>query len=101
MIQFWCPCGRQLQASEEHIGRQAKCPACGEVQTVPDRSQGGPRPVPPPPPPPPPRERPAAIRDGYDDARDRRRDDRDDYRDRDRDDYRDRDRDDYRDRPRR
>jgi hypothetical protein len=34
-IQFACSCGRKLQASEEHVGRRVKCPACGAEMTVP------------------------------------------------------------------
>jgi hypothetical protein len=45
-IQFSCACGRQLQASEEHVGRRTRCPACGEEMRIPDSSAGiqpGPR----------------------------------------------------------
>ena len=44
MIRFACPCGRELQAREEDIGREAKCPVCDAVSVVPDAST----PVPPP-----------------------------------------------------
>jgi hypothetical protein len=29
-----CACGRQFQAREEHAGRQAKCPSCGQVLVI-------------------------------------------------------------------
>jgi hypothetical protein len=35
MIQFTCSCGRQLAASEEHVGQTVACPNCGKHQTVP------------------------------------------------------------------
>src|SRR5262245_17764160 len=35
MIRFWCPCGRQLQASANHIGQVASCPMCGQTSVVP------------------------------------------------------------------
>jgi hypothetical protein len=34
-IAFACGCGRQLRAPDACAGRQAKCPACGAVLTVP------------------------------------------------------------------
>ena len=34
-IQFTCGCGRTLQVGEEHAGRRAKCPACGQVVRIP------------------------------------------------------------------
>jgi hypothetical protein len=34
-IQFNCSCGRKLQASEEHVGRRVRCPACGAEMAVP------------------------------------------------------------------
>ena len=34
-IQFTCGCGRMLQVSEEHAGRRAKCPACGQAIQIP------------------------------------------------------------------
>jgi hypothetical protein len=36
MIQFTCLCGRKLQVPKEHVGKQVKCPACGQVSTVPE-----------------------------------------------------------------
>lgn len=35
MLRFVCPCGRQLQAREEDVGKKARCPSCGEVMTIP------------------------------------------------------------------
>jgi hypothetical protein len=35
MIHFACACGRELQAPDELLGRQVRCPACHEVQAVP------------------------------------------------------------------
>jgi Protein of unknown function (DUF1559)/Domain of unknown function (DUF4190) len=35
MIQFSCECGRELKAPEELAGKQVRCPACKQVQTVP------------------------------------------------------------------
>jgi prepilin-type processing-associated H-X9-DG protein len=35
MIQFSCECGRQLQAQEEHVGKQVKCPVCGRISSIP------------------------------------------------------------------
>ncbi|MGB2975242.1 MAG: hypothetical protein WBD18_04280, partial [Phycisphaerae bacterium] len=34
-IQFTCGCGRMLQVTEEHAGRRAKCPACGQAIQIP------------------------------------------------------------------
>src|SRR4051794_33850864 len=34
-IVFSCSCGKRLHAKENHVGRRAKCPACGEVSIVP------------------------------------------------------------------
>jgi len=39
MIQFGCPCGKQLQAREEQVGQQAACPSCGATLTVPGDAQ--------------------------------------------------------------
>ena len=30
-----CRCGRKFQTKDEYAGRQAKCPACGEVLDIP------------------------------------------------------------------
>src|SRR5258708_4629079 len=35
MIHFACACGKELQAPDELVGRQVRCPACHEVQAVP------------------------------------------------------------------
>lgn len=41
-----CTCGAQFRAKDEHAGRQANCPHCGESMTIPmeisDDSEGGP-----------------------------------------------------------
>jgi hypothetical protein len=42
MIRFWCECGRQLQAREEHIGQLAACPVCKKTTRVPDHDQSPP-----------------------------------------------------------
>src|SRR4051794_27690248 len=34
-IPFACECGRKLLASDEHAGRRARCPSCGQALTVP------------------------------------------------------------------
>lgn len=80
MIRFQCECGRALQAREQDVGKQAKCPACGAVQAIPAETEAVTPSAPAPP-----------RRDRYteDDDRDRRprgrgRDDRDDDRDDDR-----------------
>jgi hypothetical protein len=39
MIRFECPCGRQLQAAESHVGQPARCPLCDRVTVVPDRDE--------------------------------------------------------------
>lgn len=38
MIRFVCGCGRQLQARDEDVGKKAKCPACGQITSVPSES---------------------------------------------------------------
>ena len=35
MIRFSCPCGKQLQAQEEDVGREAKCPRCEATSIIP------------------------------------------------------------------
>jgi hypothetical protein len=35
VIAFACECGRILHARDEHVGKRAKCPACGRVAVVP------------------------------------------------------------------
>ncbi len=40
MIQFGCPCGRNLSVSDERKGGEKKCPDCGRVLIVP-QSGGG------------------------------------------------------------
>jgi hypothetical protein len=35
MIRFACTCGRELQAPENLIGSEARCPVCNELQVVP------------------------------------------------------------------
>ncbi len=38
-IEFQCPkCSRRLRTSDEHAGRQVKCPGCGEALAVPSSS---------------------------------------------------------------
>src|SRR5262249_50615135 len=49
MIRFWCECGRQLQATEQHVGQAAVCPLCERTTTVPATDQS----------------RPGAWQDGY------------------------------------
>ena len=34
-IEFQCPCGKTLRTPDDTAGRQAKCPACGNVLTIP------------------------------------------------------------------
>jgi hypothetical protein len=34
-IQFSCQCGKQIKVADQFAGRQGKCPACGEVVTIP------------------------------------------------------------------
>ncbi len=34
-IEFKCVCGKKLALKDEHAGRKAKCPACGEINRVP------------------------------------------------------------------
>jgi hypothetical protein len=46
-IQYTCPCGRRLQAREEHAGRLARCPACGAETSVPTTDTDRPAPAPP------------------------------------------------------
>ncbi|MFT5523862.1 MAG: MoxR-like ATPase [Pirellulaceae bacterium] len=42
-IEFPCnECGRKLKVGSDNIGRQAKCPQCSAVQTVPNTSSSGP-----------------------------------------------------------
>jgi Protein of unknown function (DUF1559) len=36
MIHIACACGRQLQAPDELVGREARCAACGMEQIIPD-----------------------------------------------------------------
>ena len=48
MIRVTCRCGKILNAGDEHAGRQAKCPACGEVLTVPHPQAEAGQPQPPP-----------------------------------------------------
>lgn len=47
-ITFSCACGQQLEMADEYAGRQARCPACQAVVTVP---AAAPPPLPPAPPP--------------------------------------------------
>jgi hypothetical protein len=39
MIRFWCECGRQLQADQEHVGQPAVCPLCERTTIVPATDQ--------------------------------------------------------------
>jgi predicted RNA-binding Zn-ribbon protein involved in translation (DUF1610 family) len=34
-IKVTCSCGKKLRAKEEAAGKRAKCPACGNILTVP------------------------------------------------------------------
>jgi len=44
MIEFSCSfCGKALQVSEQHVGKPARCPGCGQVVTVPEAAK--PQPV--------------------------------------------------------
>ncbi len=52
-IDFACGCGKWLQVDEQYAGREAKCPSCGRLVTVPPSPAamapappGGPPPVP-------------------------------------------------------
>jgi hypothetical protein len=39
MIEFTCSnCGKSLQVSDQYAGKQARCPGCAQVVTVPDAS---------------------------------------------------------------
>lgn len=38
MILVTCRCGQRLQARDEHAGRSVKCPACGQILTIPNQS---------------------------------------------------------------
>src|SRR5262245_21723679 len=94
MIQFNCPnCQKVLQTPQQYAGKQAKCPQCGQVATVPAQVFAPVQVVSPAAPPPSPspsafresrerghdERRPSDRRDGYeDDRRPRRRED-DDY----------------------
>ena len=40
-IDVTCTCGKVLHAKEEHAGRRAKCPDCGEVIQIPSSSNKG------------------------------------------------------------
>ena len=73
MIRFSCPlCGQQMQAAEEHAGRQTRCPAGGHIVTIPGVTAETPRPR---------RDEVSDERRRRDeDDRDRRRDDEDDDR---------------------
>jgi len=42
MIRFWCRCGRQLQAADGDVGREARCPLCDRLTVVPERDEVGP-----------------------------------------------------------
>src|SRR6476661_7699866 len=43
-IIFSCGCGRRLHAKENHSGRRARCPACGEISIVPPPAPPAPQP---------------------------------------------------------
>ncbi|MEO8494473.1 MAG: hypothetical protein ABI614_05355 [Planctomycetota bacterium] len=41
-IETTCPgCGRKLQVGEEHAGKQARCPLCNEIYSVPSPAEEG------------------------------------------------------------
>ena len=41
-IETMCPgCGRKLKVGEEHAGKQARCPLCNEIYSVPSPPVGG------------------------------------------------------------
>jgi len=40
-IAFSCSCGRKINAKDEHAGKKAKCPGCGQVVTVPGKVAAG------------------------------------------------------------
>src|SRR5882672_979976 len=40
-----CPCGSQLRARDDQVGRQCKCPGCGSIITVPAPELPGAPPV--------------------------------------------------------
>ncbi|MBU4273541.1 MAG: DUF975 family protein [Planctomycetes bacterium] len=49
-IEFRCTnCGKLLRTGDDTAGRQAKCPECGTVMTIPAAASSGPLPQPPPP----------------------------------------------------
>src|SRR5262245_35614023 len=35
VVTFTCPCGKKLQVRDEFAGKQGKCPACGNVVSIP------------------------------------------------------------------
>lgn len=45
-ITFSCACGQQLEMADEYAGRQARCPACRAVVTVPSATAPVPPPLP-------------------------------------------------------
>ena len=56
MIRFNCGCGREIQVGADKAGRKGKCPACGELVSIPTHpdlatQSSGDLPVPAPPPP--------------------------------------------------
>ncbi len=42
MIQVTCSCGKELRARAEYAGKRAKCPRCGQVLVIPQRSTAEP-----------------------------------------------------------
>ncbi len=41
-IQVTCSCGKELRARAEYAGKRAKCPRCGQVLVIPQRSTAAP-----------------------------------------------------------
>lgn len=41
VISFKCICGKRFKVSEDSAGRQAKCPSCGQILTIPQQSEAG------------------------------------------------------------
>jgi hypothetical protein len=78
-IAFTCDCGQQLQARDEHAGRQTRCPKCGNSVPIPGAEAAAPPPPPlrPEPVAPRPRPRPDITEDDDTEERRPRRRDRD------------------------
>ncbi len=40
-IRFKCPCGSNFMVAQEHVGKRAKCPNCGQIVTIVQQSEAG------------------------------------------------------------